>query len=399
MSKDKTIAIFDIASSSIGALLLQKQTKGKPTILSSKREQISFPKEKNFSASWPFVERSIVSLFSFLEKSSPNKNIDMAMCVFSAPWYIAQTRITKTIREKNFKINESFMEELIDDEAHRFGLEWGSKIPHEKEKEEDVFIEKTPLKANLNGYEVNNFLNKEVGSLEMFSYFSLSQGSLKEKIKEQALPQIHEGSVFFHSFPFVVFKILSGVANMKEGAVVVDISGEITDIFIMRNGIIEEVNSFPKGENFFIDSIAKTFGKSLVDARSLFLKYQRKDLKDDVFKKVDLVVSKALDEWQKSLGGLLIEIAKDRFLPQNLFLCELSSPMFSEKKMPTLLKKLEKRIESPDFANLTIFKKHFAIKLLSPYSLGGYFDNKSKGLSESDFSLLLSALFANKYLK
>ncbi len=386
--KQSLVAIFDIASASVGGLLFKKQKGFAPQIMTSIRQPANIPSKKNFAETWKAIHVAFDSVTKYLKKNSP-ETPSVAFCVFSSPWYVSQTKIIKVKREKKFEIEKELISELIKDEMRTFKTEWSSG--NQTQKKENTFIESVPIKTVLNGYTVKNPLGKKVNDLELYAYLSLISTSLKEKIKDEILTDIHPSRIGFNTFPYVFLNVLRGLVNTKEGAMFIDISGEITDVFIIRNNIIQEINSFSKGENFFIRRIASAFNLNFNEAKFKFLQYQRKELEKTYSEKISAILKPATNEWGNDLKELLNQIAKDQLLPQNLYLCG--------RKRAVSLKEIATQISGESFAKFTTFNQPFNVKFLLPESLKHHFDFPKGFSGTKDIFLLISALFADKFLK
>ncbi len=386
--KKSLVAVFDISSASVGGLLFKKKKNFAPEIITSIRYPVNLSNKKNFSETWKAVQVAFNFVSDHLKKTHP-RTPHSALCVFSSPWYVSQTKIIKVKREKDFEIKKELINELIEDEMRAFKAEWGNGDQNQKNK--NIFIEHSPIKTVLNGYNVKTPINKKTHNLELYVYLSLISSSLKEKIRDEILNHIHPSKIKFNTFPYVFLNTLQGLINTKKGALFVDMSGEITDVFVVRNNIIEEINSFSKGENFFIRRIASAFNLDFNEAKFKFLQYQRGALEKNYSQKVSEIIEIAVDEWGTSLKELLTKTARDKFLPQNLYLCG--------RKEAVSLKEITTHISGENFAKFTIFNQPFNIRFLLPESLRNHFDFPKGFSGTKDIFLLISALFANKFLK
>jgi hypothetical protein len=211
---------------------------------------------------------------------------------------------------------------------------------------------------------------------------------MEEKIKEDILNFIKPHSIRFHTLPFVLFNVLKNIINTKEGLILVDLTGELTDVFLIRDNIIEEANCFAKGENFFIRRLASAFNVSFGEARALLLQYQRQDLGNPVSEKISNVLKMAGNEWGKSLNALLKDMADEKTLPQKLYFCGNSGP----------IKEIGNQLAHEEYKPLTSLGYPFDVKLLLPDSLKYHFSFKKGFSNTKNVFLLISALFANQIL-
>ncbi len=385
-SKKKSIAVFDIGSASIGGLLL-KQEKGKqPEIFHSLRKPVDFSKEMTSSKTWQKMHDAFISISEELKKNF-EKSPDMALCVFSSPWYVSQTRVVRVRRDKPFKVTEKFIDNIMESEKESFEKMWKGTVW--KEENASIFFERAVIKTALNGYDVADPFGKDTLSMEMHAYFSLGVDFIEENIKRDILNHIKPHNIKMGSFPFVLFSVLKHIADTKSGFLFTDISGEITDLFYIKNDIIEEVNSFPKGENFFVRRVASVLNSDLAEARSAVAQYRRNELGEKLSKRVGDTLKKAGEEWGREMKDLLNKIAKEKYLPQKFYFCGETAR----------LEEISGQVRGEDFSKFTIFAKPFEVQFFQPESLKYHFDFK-KGFSENkDIFLLISSLYANEYLK
>jgi len=362
--------VFDIASASIGGALIElREEKGKklfPKILTSKRLKVKS------EIMIPEVMESLtksLNLFS-VQYQKPSR----VLCVFSSPWYISQTKAIKIQRKTSFEINKELIEKLLGDEAKLFKKEWQD----EEKQHGDYCLEKEMLKIFLNGYEVENPEGRRAKNLELHTYLSLVPEAIKGQVEKIILNTFSFSDIHFHSFPFVLFAILEKVLNFKDDAIFIDMTGKITDVFIVRDGIIEEASSFPKGENHFVKKIADSLGVEFEEADSLFKQYSRGELDQEFSKKTEGALKIAASAWAKDLVELFGEqtrescLPRESRLPQNLYFVGLS----------VSLKQIIEQLQGRGF-NCHFFRPDF----LKHFNTGKDLD-KNK-----DIFLLLESLF------
>lgn len=385
------VVVFDIASASVGGVLFVHRKKFAPEIIASVRESVDFSKYKKLQEKWNVMNNALTFVFDQLKKKTP-RFPQVALCVFSSPWFVAQTRIIKINREKSFEINENILDEALENELEIFRKEWSSGEGQIFKKEEvDSLLEKSTIKIILNGYEVESPFGKRARSVKLFSYLSLGIGFLKKKIKENISTNINFDNIYFNSFPFVLLRVLADIVNTKNGAIFIDMSGEITDVFIVRDGVMEEMSSLPIGENFFIKRISSAFNLKPEESKSQLAQFKRGDLNKTQMEKISKILDPAVKKWGEYLGQLLNEVSENNFLPQNLYFCGYT-PIIK-------LEQIKKLIGGENFAELTIFNKPLGVSFLESDSLKFHFDFKNNFTNYKDVSLLISVLFVDKFLE
>lgn len=387
MERGSVMAIFDIASSSVGGLLLRKRTNRLSEILLSVRRDVMFDRSANFPAVWRVFLEAFIAVAGHL-KNNFDYTPDSVLCVFSCPWFMSQTKLIKVQREKPFEVKKDLIKTLIEEESGIFKKQWNGPARADG-KAGPAFFERKLMKVLLNGYEVKNPFDKFARSIELYVYLSLGLDLPKEDLAEEIYKITKTGKIIFHTSPFVAFNALKKRLDTDEGFVFADIEGELTDIFLMRKGVIEEVNCFNKGENFFIRRLASALNADFAEAKVAFRQYRRKELTPEKSQKIGDVLKLAASEWGKSLEELLKKMSSDRLLPQNFYFCGESGS----------LNEITGRVSGDAFSCFTVLSKPFAVRFLDSDIFKDNFDF-TKGFSDNkDISLLMSSFFADKFVE
>jgi len=371
-------AIFDIASSSVGGILLKKKKNQLPEILSSVRQDVIFDRGAHFSAIWRVFLEAFASVSKHLKRDF-NQVPGSVLCVFSCSWFTSQTKLVKIQREKSIEVKKDLIKTFIEEQSDLFKKQWHNS----------VFFERRMMKTLLNGYEVENPFDKFSRNIELYIYLSLGISHIEENLKEEICKCLKTDKIVFHTFPFIAFSVLRKILDTKEGFILADIAGELTDILLIRDGIVEEVNCFNKGENFFIRRLASALNLDFTEAKAVFRQYQRAELISEKSLKVGNVLRLASGEWVKSLGELFKNMSSDRLLPQKFYFCGEAGS----------LKEITSCVSADDFSGFTILSKPFTVSLLEPSIFKDSFEF-TKGFSDNkDISLLMSSFFADKFVK
>jgi hypothetical protein len=279
----------------------------------------------------------------------------------SSRWFISQTRIVRVGRNRPFKITAELINKLIADEQYDFEKFWTGDGWLKNSKA--TVLENYPLKK----------IFKEGGELELSIYFSLASQRLLEAIKGTLVNELNISSVCFNTFPFLVFHVFRHLLDTEKGFVLIDVTGETSEATIIRNNIIEETISLPKGEVGCLKSLSATLRLHPAEARARFSQYQRNELGEIHLSKIERGLQDAHEEWTKCFKKMIKEVSSERDLPQNFYLIGPARP-FKEA--------IEKILKNNT-------------QILAPESLKHYFEF-TKGFSQNkDITLLISTLFAN----
>jgi hypothetical protein len=378
--KEKIIAILEIASASVGGMLIRQNKNDKPQIISLTRAPVNFLFDVNFDAFWRCTLASLIKVIKTLLKNYPS-GPDACLCVFLSPWFLSQTKIINIKRERDFEVTRVFFENLMKSEEESFKSQEATQL-----KGEPGFIEHEIIKTELNGYYTKSPLGKIVKTIKLYIYMSLGIGSLKTKIEKEVLENFGDIPLLFRTFPFVAFQVLNSVFDSQEGLILVDIGGEITDISLIRKNCLEETISFPRGKNFFLRRIASEFKTFSQEANSILQTYLKgHSLKGDS-EKISKIIEEVKRDWGNFFEIAIKNISEKGPLPQNLFLMgdEIIGGQFI------------KCAEEERFSQYTFLGKPFNTKRILDEEFMHYFDFKLT--DQLDIFLMLEALFANKFL-
>jgi hypothetical protein len=99
------------------------------------------------------------------------------------------------------------------------------------------------------------------------------------KIRETLSKTFHDKKVTFSSFTLVTYLAVRDKYISPDSYLLLDISGEITDVGIVTKGILESVLSFPFGKKTFFNHMCTNLDVEIRDAKELFNSIFRFDRK------------------------------------------------------------------------------------------------------------------------
>lgn len=105
-----------------------------------------------------------------------------------------------------------------------------------------------------------------------------------------------------------------------ENSIFLDIGGEETQIFLMKDGKLEKADKFDVGAKEFSKSLSRSLGIRNIEGRELKERYSKKLLSIEVKNRIREIFAQPQREWYENLKSKIKEINPAGLLPSNLFL-------------------------------------------------------------------------------
>jgi len=377
--KNKVGIVIDFDYSSVGGLLFETKEGEKIRALISFRKAVNFLFDTNLNASLRCSVESLRFVTKELKKFHPGK-IDFVVCVFSSPWFISKTKTVTVTMEKPFEIKNEFFNSLIEEEERNL---------NKSEKINNQFIEHAIMKAELNGYSVKNPIGKTARSVKSSIYVSAGVNKAIEAVEKEIEKSFNRSSLTLATLPFVAFKVLDDIIGDKEGFLIIDIGGEVTEISIVRNSALERTVSFSVGYNLLLRKISARMNTFFGESVSILKSHLRGHLAVGDLDKATLAINDSVKEWMLGLKDSLSEISKDGLLPQEALLMGddlICKPFYS-------------CLRGEDFSKFTVTRKPFVIKKTEQAWLKQYLDTAESFHYENNATLAVEAVYAGVFLK
>jgi len=375
--------VFNIGSSSVVAALFEPQKSGVPKIVFSTREPIQIEEE------------ATVGRFLFLATQSLDvvaKKILMTglgvpkkiFCVLSSQFYVSQTRIISFKKNMPFLFNIKLADTLIQKEIKIFQEE--NLVKYESVGGGVRTIELKNIKTMLNGYETLKPLDQKAKELEMVIFISMSAEQVLGKIENTIRKYFHFEQIKFSSFAMAFFTTVRDVYKQQENFLLVDIGGEVTDIFMTKKNILRESISFPLGRNFLTRGVAFELGCSLNEANSLISLYKDGHAEKSVTKKLALIIKKLQTKWLEKFQESLANLSHDISIPSTIYIAidKDLADFFSET------------IKSEQFSQYTLAESKFEVIFLSTELLHGIATFKDSVVREP--FIIIDSIYINRFL-
>jgi len=316
-TKNELILVFNIGSSSVDGALFEAQSSGIPKIIFSAEELIKIEEKveiDNFLAS---TIKSLEMVANKIYRSGLGAPSQI-FCVLSSPWYVSQTRIINFKKNTPFIFTHKLADELVKKEVKLFEEEHVIKYSDYNSKIR--VIELKNIKTILNGYETAEPLNQKTKELEMTIFISMSGEQILKKIEDTIGKYFHLKQITFSSFVLSFFTIVRDMYLKQENFLLVDISGEMTDISMVKKNTLRESISFPLGRNFLTRGVALDLGCTLSEADSFISLLKDGHAEESVTKKLTLILNKLRIEWLKKFQESLANLSNDISIPSTIYI-------------------------------------------------------------------------------
>ncbi len=387
----QVVLILDIGSGSVGGALVLLRKNRNPKLIYSVRKQMRFSEKldiKNFRnsmlGSLNFVVSEIskkgITHLNFLKIT--NKEIKKVYCFFSSPWYASGSRTIKIEKDSLFTVSEKNLNDLVEKEKETF-------IKNDLENylgKDTVIMDDKIIRLKLNGYTVDNFKNKKVNSFEADMFMSAISRDLSDMVEKSVFAYFPSAKVKSHSFSLPVFLSLRDIDSQNNDFIFTDISGEVTEVSLVRDGVLKEVVSFPVGKNFFIRELFTKMNLSKSGVESMFNLIASGHLDNDSLKKIKSSISDSKKVWLNGFEKSLINLSGGSAVPRKVYIS-------SGRGIGPIIKDI---LESASFTKVMIlgYGGDFDISLVASSHLFNTVDFGN--LPEKDVFLALESYFINR---
>ena len=326
--KEEVVLVIDIGSDSVGGSLSLLSKDQAPKILYSFRSTIVWhePPEKGhfligITKALEHVIKNVAghSVRVLPHTSFGHLKVHRSHIVFSAPWYVSQTKVFKIEHKQPILVTKNFVDKLFKDEIEKFTNEAQTTANSQIFQNLQV-VERRIVSTRLNGYEVSNPFDTKANRVEVTFFVSFVSKDILDATRKVIDTHFHIKHEEISSFPLAAFTAFSGFMPKIQDFLIVDVRGEVTDLSVISNGTLLENTSFPQGKNGLIrtvaDGLQQSFHTALSSLKIVLHKNGTSALQESVNKFVESFKLVWLDLYVKTLPSLAVgdNAAKTIFL-------------------------------------------------------------------------------------
>lgn len=257
-------AIIDVGSGSVGVgIVSSDKDKKLPEIIFSHREymrpggsgdgeeMLRKMREALFAACLKLSDQGLKKLSQF----DSNARIRKTLVTCSSPWAYTITKDVRYSDDKNFKITRTLIDELV-----REAEKQAEKVLNEGDISRNLgleVIERTIVDTHVNGYHIDDVIGKNGKELSMTHVVGLIPKDILDAV-EEVEEKIFQGTKMnAHTFMLVIHCVLREIFPKSKNMLIVDVTGESTEIGVVEHGKLTHTEHTMYGSNTLIRSILK----------------------------------------------------------------------------------------------------------------------------------------------
>ncbi len=250
------------------------------------------------------------------------KTIHKVLCVYASPWYVSKTKKVHVSNQKPFFVTKPFLDDVLTKEANLFEQELASGTYGEEFKSGIVLMEKTIVDARINGYSIDNPVGQKTTECDIVMYLGIGSAPVVDMV--QGLITRHfpytAQDIISHTFPLVVQTALQKIVPHEKNYILCDITGEVTDMTCVSDGVVKNTTSFPSGKFFLIRKLMQNLGVPAEVAQSFLHLWQTGNAQEDIETKIQEALLDVEREWSIYLEDALSHLGDIRSLPQKVYI-------------------------------------------------------------------------------
>ena len=272
-------------------------------------------------------------------KESSGRVIDDVICVIGTPWVSTQKRTSRYVKQHDFNVNELLINEIL-------GKEKKDSLSTNLEYHlfnDLMVVDQTLLNIEINGYRSLNPVGKSARELKTRSLLSVISQQVYDAFGHVFERVFHRTPQMFSNIHFLYDAVHTHFKN-EDDVLILDISGEVTDVMVVQNDTVTHIGSFPKGYQTIIRDAQKQFG---THSYRWWFKYISKNIGIDnknIDSQYSQVLQKSFRSWLRVLHDTLGYMAQDGLLPSQLVLVSharleswLTSALLGSPELQTVL--------------------------------------------------------------
>lgn len=296
IKKNKKIILFDFRSSSVAASIISINDEiSLPKILFVRRERYYFseaPKADEFIIRAHIVLKKLIQEINHFKINDPDIDhaISEVRILYGAPWYTPNFINIHHEQDKGFVFTRELLAKIIKNTDKKLEINPDTEI-----------IEKNLSSILINGYETTDPFKKKTKDVKLSFYLSYVASETKYEIERIIKNGLHVENIYSHSHTAVLYSFLKNNFHAVNNYVLLDVSGEMTEITIVRNSFFKKHVTIPVGSHIFSRKLAQISGYDLHTAWSHLNIFLEQINEPKIKKKIENVFEDIKDYYLESI--------------------------------------------------------------------------------------------------
>ena len=318
--KESLTLLYDIGTGSVGAALARFPEGKNPEILKTARKPIKFYGSPSSIRIELSMINAIEAVSSDLQKFLKTKDaeIEDIYCVLSSLWHISQTKIIKIEEKEPIAVTKELVKKSVESEEKYFRA-MSARNYSAGDAEGLQIVEKDITQIKLNGYETIKPYGKIVKFVEIVLFLSAASKNTADDIINAISRFFHVEDVKFQTFSHISASSLMDIHSGLRDFIFMDISGEMTDIAIIKDDILVEALSFPFGKNNIVREVAEKLRSNEADALSKIIIHKSGAFDSKTDSIISAVIFGSMKKWQEMFKNIFFKASGTISMPKKIF--------------------------------------------------------------------------------
>ena len=306
--ESKVVGVVDIGSAQVsGAIIKLKKNREIESVLAQTDEKITYQELPDFPHFWEKTKQAIQTVLKEL-KGGTAVQPEKIFIFLSSPFFQSQTKVIKAENPTAIKITKNYLADLLKQADSQNNL--GENI---------VILEDKVMQSKLDGYLTTGPVGQKAKEVVLNRFLSWANKDLLINLRDLLKAEQAEAPVIFNSFSFATYDIFKDFLPDKD-FILLDTGNEITDVLVIKDNVLAEHFSFPKGKNYLIREVTKALGTVPAEAETSLTLYATGQANLQLKVRLEPALAQIAQFWQIDFKKTLTQTIETTFLPETVYL-------------------------------------------------------------------------------
>ena len=325
VQKKELAIVLDIGSGSVGAAIVALEKKQYPKILYVTRENIAYYQHLGFKRFLGAMLHALETATTRLHREAFEhsnlsgiraRDVEHIHCMLASPWYTSTTKILCYEKDMPFLVTNVLVNNLVEQSL----LTSQERKLHENQTNEPKTIETKIIQILLNGYETAKPYEQNASHIEVALFTSAVAQEIGSRIQSIVRKTWLNKKISFHSFALASFTVTRDLFPKNDNFMLIDVTGEVTDIFFSKNGVLVETCSTPYGKNSMLRDTARTLQTTPEEALSRLRQHISKKTTPEASLAIEAAIEAAGKQWVAYFEKILSYVLEAESIPRQVYM-------------------------------------------------------------------------------